>query len=161
MLDALDRALQLAASQALSTPPPTIADVTKAANAFFLLLAGQETGRTATAMTIAVGTPTTQKAGIPVQLHDNEQVVLTISETDAKGVPVTADTLTWSTSDPTIATVTVDPTTTYSATIVAGTVGSAVITVSDGTLSATEAIDVIPGPVAAITIGEGVPVPQP
>ncbi len=56
---------------------------------------------------------------------------------------------------------TVDPTTTYSATIVAGTVGSAVITVSDGTLSATEAIDVVAGPVATVTIGEGTPVPQP
>jgi hypothetical protein len=95
---------------------------------------------------------------ITVQLHDNEKVDLTVTEADAKGVAL-MDTLIWTTSDPAVATVTVSADT-MTGTVVAGVPGSCVVTVTDGALSATEAIDVVPGTVATISIGEGVPVPQ-
>lgn len=161
MAMAIDRALTLAEINQRAGVAPTLGAVTTSAWEFFALLVAQEPHRHPVSITIKAGDPTVQGKAAPMQLHDNEQVVLTVSETDAKGVAISTDTLSWTSSDETIATVTVDPTTTYSATIVAGTVGSATITVSDGTLSATEAIDVIAGPVAAISIGEGTPVPQP
>jgi hypothetical protein len=96
-----------------------------------------------------------------MQLHDNEQVDLTVTETDAKGVSL-QDTLTWTSDDTagTIVTLKVS-TDTQTCTVVAGTPGSAVVTVTDGTLSATLAVDVIPGAATAITITPGTPVVQP
>lgn len=95
---------------------------------------------------------------ITVQLHDDEKVDLSVTEADAKGVAL-KDTLSWTTSDTAVATVTVSEDT-MTGTVVAGMPGSCVITVTDGSLSATEAIDVVPGNVATISIAEGTAVPQ-
>jgi hypothetical protein len=160
MQTALDRATKLTELESRdSEVPMTIDRIVAVADQIYRLLT-VPVPDPPTSIRITVGTPTVQGEGNSVQLHDNEQVVLTVSETDAKGVPVSSDTLSWTSADETIAKVNVDANTTYTATIVAGTVGSTTITVSDGNLSATEAIDVIPGPAAAITIGEGTPVPQ-
>jgi hypothetical protein len=106
------------------------------------------------------GQPTTTPTGVPqMQLHDNEQVDLSVTTADAKGF-ATADSLTWMSSDESVATVTVSADS-KTGTVVAGNPGSAVITVSDGTLSATEAIDVVPAGTATISIAEGTPVEQP
>ena len=100
------------------------------------------------------GQPTgTVIEGATMQLHDNEQFTLTVDPTDAKGQAV-GDTLTWTIDDPSVASLQVSADT-LSCLVVAGTVGSATITITDGTLSATEAIDVIAGPVAAIQVVEG------
>lgn len=98
------------------------------------------------------GTPITQ--GGTMQLHDNEEFTLSVSETDSKGVAL-QDTLTWSeNSNGQVVTLQVAADT-QSAVIVANLPGSAVVTVTDGTLSATEAVDVVPGTVAKINISEG------
>lgn len=107
------------------------------------------------------GTPTVRTPGGAVQLHDTQQVAYTVQATDTKGQPVTeSDSLTWTSSDETIFTVAADPGN-MSATVVAGNVGSAVLTVSDGTRNATDAIDVIPGDIAAINLTAGTPEDQP
>ena len=67
-----------------------------------------------------------------MQLHDNEQFTLTVQAADSKGVPL-QDTITWSVDDEAVATLTVSADT-QSATVVAGLPGSAVVTVSDGTV---------------------------
>lgn len=119
---------------------------------------------------IVVGTILDQKSGKPtgttyggsgiMQLHDNEKVDLTVTETDAKGVAL-KDTLTWTSNDTTGQIITLQVSTdTQTCTVVAGTPGSAVVTVTDGTLSATLAVDVIPGAATAITINPGTPVAQ-
>lgn len=105
------------------------------------------------------GLPTTTPTGVPaMQLHDNEQVDLTVDTNDAKGFETT-DSVTWMSSDETVATVTVSADS-KTGTVIAGNPGSATITVSDGTLSATEAIDVVPAGTATISIAEGTPVAQ-
>lgn len=101
----------------------------------------------------------TTHTGGTMQLHDNEQCQLTVSEADAKGVAL-KDTLTWAIADATVATITVAGDT-QTATLVAGLPGSTIVTVTDGTLSATMAVDVVPGSVATISVAAGTPVVQP
>jgi hypothetical protein len=99
--------------------------------------------------------------GGKVQLHDDQQVTYSVSGTDSKGQPVTEDAgLQWSSSDETVFTVTPAPDG-MSALCVAGNVGSATLQVTDGTRNATDAIDVIPGDLTAITLTAGTPEAQP
>src|SRR5207237_790861 len=49
---------------------------------------------------------------------------------------------------------------TQTCTVVAGQPGSAVVTLTDGTISATLAVDVVPGSVATVEVTTGDPVPQ-
>lgn len=103
--------------------------------------------------------------GSPMQLHDTEQVDLSVAVADVKGAPIsddsatTSDDLNWTVDDETVATLNVSGDT-RTATVVAGTVGSTVITVSLGELSATLAVDVIPGAAAKVSISEGAPTEQ-
>lgn len=108
------------------------------------------------------GQPTTTPTGVPaMQLHDNEQVDLTVQTRDAKGFD-TPDQITWTSSDETVATIAgVDDGDSKTATVVAGNPGSAVVTVTDATLSATVAVDVVPAGTATISVAEGTPVEQP
>lgn len=106
------------------------------------------------------GLPTgTLIEGDSVQIHDNEQFDLTVDTKDAKGFE-TQDQVTWSSSDETVAALVVAEDT-RTATVVAGTPGSAVITVSDGALSVTEAVDVVPAGTATIAVVEGPVTAQP
>lgn len=88
-----------------------------------------------------------------MQLHDTEQFTLTLEAQDSKGFAV-ADTLTWTVDDPNVVSLQVSSDT-MSATILAGAPGSAVVTITDGTLTATEAVDVVPGAVAKLVLTEG------
>ena len=102
------------------------------------------------------GQPTgTSNEGDPMQLHDDEKTSLTVDTKDARGFE-TADTVTWSIDDGSVASLTVSDDG-RSCTVVAGSPGSATITVtdSDAGLTATEAIDVVPGGTAMISIVEG------
>jgi hypothetical protein len=119
-------------------------------------------------LTIVVGEVTNHDTGDVVlvtyqgdvmQLVDNQQVALTVVETDSKGVAL-QDTLTWTIDNETVATLDIS-TDTQTCTVVAGITGSATVTVTDGTLSATLAVDVIPGTATAISITPGTPVDQP
>lgn len=108
----------------------------------------------------ATGHPTdTTDQGVSVQIHDNEQFTVTAEADDAKGFP-TADTVTFSSSDETVFTVVTgdDPAT---VTVVAGNPGSAVLTATDGTLSATLAVDVVAAGAATIALTTGDVTTQP
>lgn len=112
------------------------------------------------------GQPTgTILKGTPMQLHDDEMVDLTVAVASAKGSPIpddpatTGDDLTWTVDDSTIAGLAVSSDT-RTCTVLAGVTGSTVVTVTLGELSATLAVDVIPGDAAVITIGEGAPTKQ-
>jgi hypothetical protein len=95
------------------------------------------------------------KKGSVMQLRDNEQFDITLEAKDAKGFDVTGDAFTATVDDESV--VTVDgPDESGTFTVVAGAPGSAVITFADSTgISATEAVDVVPGDVATVTITEG------
>lgn len=109
------------------------------------------------------GNPT---KGNPMQLHDTEQVDLSVEVADVKGASIpddigtTADDLAWTVEDTSVATLSVSSDT-RTCTVVAGLPGSTVGTVTLGELSATFAVDVIPGAAARITISEGTPTEQP
>lgn len=106
----------------------------------------ETTGRNASAMT---------------QLHDNEEFDIELSAADAKGAAVsddptsTTDDPSFVTSDPAVFTYAVDPTNPRKATIVAGLPGSAVGTVSLGSITATHAVDVVPAGIATVALAEG------
>jgi hypothetical protein len=109
----------------------------------------------------ATGRPTGNTTkGSPVQLHDDEKVTFTVAESDAKGANVaddpttTADDVSWTVDNASAVSLTVSSDT-RSAELVAGTVGSAVLTVTAGSLTATVAVDVIPAGATALTVTAG------
>jgi len=115
-------------------------------------------------------TGNTNAGGNMAQLHDNEQVDITVSAVDGKGF-ASADTITYEVDDETVVTV-VGGTDedTQTATLVAGVPGSAVVTITDSgavdsttglPLSATLAVDVIAAGAVAINVAVGTPVLQP
>lgn len=112
----------------------------------------------------ATGAPSPNQPGgtTTMQIHDNEQFDITVTAVDAKGQPTT-DAFTASSDNEAVATVVDhgDGTFTILNPTPGGVVGSAVVTVTDGTNSATEAVDVIAGDAVAISIEEGPVVPQP
>lgn len=103
--------------------------------------------------------------GSPVQLHDNEKVTFSVAESDAKGFDVpddattTADDVSWTVDNASIGALTVS-TDTRSCDFVAGSVGSGILTVATGGLSATVAIDVLPAGAVALTVTAGAVTPQ-
>jgi hypothetical protein len=97
--------------------------------------------------------------GSVMQLHDNEQVSYSLTAADAKGIAIAGDSFT-ATSDTTdVVAITQQADGTFLA--VAGVPGSAIVTFTDGTLSVTEAIDVVPGSVATIQVTAGTVETQP
>jgi hypothetical protein len=99
-----------------------------------------------------------RKEATMAQLHDDEQFDVSVEAKDSKGFDV-PDTFTATIDDESVATVTSgEDGRTF--TVVAGNPGSAVLTVTDGTLSATLAVDVVPGSVALINLTAGEPVHQ-
>lgn len=115
----------------------------------------------------STGDPTGRTiGGTPMQLHDNEQVDLSVTVSDVKGASIgddpgtTADDLAWDIADSSVASLSVSADT-RTCTVVAGVPGSTTGTVTLGDLSATFAVDVIPSGAVAINITEGTPVPQP
>jgi hypothetical protein len=103
--------------------------------------------------------------GSPVQLHDNEKVTFSVAESDAKGFDVpddattTADDVTWTLDNASVGALTVSSDT-RSCDFAAGSVGSGILTVASGGLSATVAIDVIPAGAVALTVTAGAVTPQ-
>ncbi len=90
-----------------------------------------------------------------MQLHDNEQVTVTADTEDAKGHD-TVESIAWTISDEAVATLDISEDT-RSCRVVAGDPGSAVLTadVASLGLSATLAIDVVPGGTATIELVPG------
>jgi hypothetical protein len=112
------------------------------------------------------GLPTGTTVGGPVtQLRDTEQFSLSVDVSDAKGAaigdqPGIEDDISWTVDNGDVATLQVSADS-RECTVVAGTVGSAVVTVALGELFATLAVDVIPGSASVLTINEGPIEPQP
>lgn len=100
-----------------------------------------------------------EQGAVDVRLTDTQQVDLTAREVDAKGSPV-REPLTWS-SDNTAVAVVVPSADTFVGTVVAQLPGVCTITVTDGTLTAHQAIEVLPGQAVSMSIAEGVPTNQP
>ncbi len=156
MLIALDRALLLASYN----PGATADNVVSDAEVFHRLLLGEVPGRVGTSLTVTPGNVVEQGEAVEtVQMTDTQQVDLAVSEADSKGVPL-QDTLTWTVDNATSVSLVVS-TDTQTCTCVAGLPGSAVVTVTDGLLSATQAIDVVPSAVATINVTPGTPTDQP
>jgi hypothetical protein len=109
------------------------------------------------------GTPTVMK-GNAVQLTDTQQVTLSVAETDPKGQPVTGDNLAWTVDNPDVIAITPSADG-YSCLCVAGTVGTATVTVTDSTanppLTGTDALTVVSSAATSLTIGEGTAEEQP
>lgn len=94
-----------------------------------------------------------------VQIKDNEQFTVSVEVEDSKGFPVSGDTLTYTAADTSV--VSLQPSADgLSCLIVAGNPGSTVVTVTDGTITATEAVDVVAGDAATFQITEGTAEPQ-
>lgn len=112
------------------------------------------------------GLPTGTTVGGPVaQLRDTEQFTLSVDVFDAKGAsipdaPGTEDNVGWAVDNVDVASLQVSEDS-RECTVVAGNVGSAIVTVTLGDLFATLAVDVIPGAAARLTINEGTIEPQP
>lgn len=158
---ALDAAVRLFEFQAA---PPAPGLVTSYATQFLAWLSGARLRLAADPLTYTQGNPAQHQAtryqGDTVQLTDTQQVTLTVQAEDSKGFP-TSDNLTWSTADDTV--VSLQPSAdTMSCLCVAGDPGlGVVVTVTDGTISATESFDVVAGGVATLQISEGTPEEQP
>lgn len=103
--------------------------------------------------------PVTTQGAANMQIHDNEQFDITVDAQDSKGQP-TADTFTVTVDNASVISV-VDGADGKTFTLVAGVPGSAVVTIGDGNLSATEAVDVVPGGAVTIAISEGAVSTQP
>jgi hypothetical protein len=106
-------------------------------------------------------TPTGQTGGAHVQIHDDEEFDIDLTDVmDAKGAPVpdrpgdTTDDPVFSSSDENVFTyrTTEDP---RQVTVVAGMPGNAVDTITLGSVKVTHAVDVVPGDVATFNISEG------
>ncbi|MES2210992.1 MAG: hypothetical protein V4515_12570 [Chloroflexota bacterium] len=114
-------------------------------------------------------TGNTNAGGNMAQLHDNEQVDVTVKAVDAKGFE-SSDALTYVSADETVATIVgATDEDSHTATIVAGNPGSTTVTVTDPTaidpatgapIFATIAVDVLAAGAVTVQVTEGTPVPQ-
>lgn len=108
------------------------------------------------------GMPTIRKGSI-VQLNDLQQVPLSVAEVDSKGQPV-ADQLAWSVDNGDVISL-VPSADTLSCLCVAGTDGTAVVTVTDNSvnppLTASDTITVVSSAATSLVIAEGTPEDQP
>jgi hypothetical protein len=109
------------------------------------------------------GMPTIMK-GSAVQLTDTQQVTLSVAEADSKGQPVTGDTLAWTVDNPGVVAITPSADG-YSCLCVAGTDGTATVTVTDSSvtppLAGSEAFTVVSGVAASLVLNAGTPEAQP
>jgi hypothetical protein len=103
----------------------------------------------------ATGTPAEPNPGGNMQLNTGQKVRYTADTEDAAGYD-TAETIEWSTSEPTVAVLTVSEDT-RSCTVTSGEPGSAVLTarITRLGLEVTEAIDVVPAGTATIKLVAG------
>lgn len=101
---------------------------------------------------------TTYTPGGAVQLHDDEQVLITLVPRDAKGYTVTDDQVTYTPADPAVISCRPDG---LSCLMVAGQPGSTTVAITDGTITYTWAADVVPGTAATFQVTEGTPEKQP
>lgn len=107
-------------------------------------------------------TPTGQTGGAHVQIHDDEEFDIDLTDVkDAKGASIvdragdTTDDPSFTSSDEGVFTYRVFNENPRKVTVVAGLPGSAVGTIQLGAITVTHAVDVVPGDVATFNITEG------
>lgn len=165
MLNEIGRAAAVIAAAVNAGPGAPVAEVQALAAQFGALIEGRRLTVTTGALTYKQASadpprPTPITAGGTVQIKDSEQFSISVEVDDAKGFVVSGDQITYSASDDTV--VSLQPSADgLSCLIVGGAPGSTVVTVSDGTISATEAVDVVAGDAATFKITEGAAEPQP
>jgi hypothetical protein len=166
---ALELAIGAVAPESGGMPADKASDVTTVAGIFYRWLEGPAVlFMTADPETFSQaapegpGTPTVRK-GNTVQLNDLQQVTLTVAEQDSKAQPV-SDQLSWSVDNSAVITL-VPSADTQSCLCVAGIDGTAVVTVTDSTvtppLTGTDTITVVSSAATSLVIGEGTPEDQP
>ncbi|HEY2763434.1 MAG TPA: hypothetical protein VGJ13_05390 [Pseudonocardiaceae bacterium] len=105
----------------------------------------------------------TKEHHVATVLTDTQKVTFSVSETDAKGNPTTADAINWALDDPTFGTLNVAADTMSVEFVPSGTVGTANLTgadANDPNVSGVEAIQVTGGAATAIVITAGTPTAQ-
>lgn len=107
-------------------------------------------------------TPTGQTGGAHVQIHDDEEFDIDLTDVkDAKGASIvdragdTTDDPTFTSSDEGVFTYRVFNEDPRKVTVVAGLPGNAVGTIQLGAVTVTHAVDVVPGDVATFNVTEG------
>jgi hypothetical protein len=106
------------------------------------------------------GVPTIRGDNMSVTMSDNQEVSYSVEAEDSRGFPVT-DALTWSESTGG-AVVTATPAADGMSCVFASVApGESTITVTDGTLSASDVVTVVAGPVAELVLTPGTPTPEP
>jgi hypothetical protein len=110
--------------------------------------------------------PTGRNGSAMTQMRDDQKVRVSLTAQDAKGAEVldragdTTDDPAWTSSNENVLTWEVNSDNPREAWAVAGTPGSAVGTVAIGEISATIAIDVVPGDIALVQLQPGEPEDQ-
>lgn len=94
-----------------------------------------------------------------VTMTDDQQVTYSVAALDDKG-NATSDAITWSVDDDTVLSFTTSADS-MSATFIGGEPGTATITASDGTLSASDLVTVTAGAAASLVLNPGAPEAQP
>jgi hypothetical protein len=136
--------------------------ITEFAAPLYAWLAGRRLAIRVSTITYGQGSPPrpqlTKYQGEAVQLTDIQQVTLSVEPEDSKG-DATSDTLTWSVDDATV--ITLQPSAdTLSCLCVAGNPGTASVTVTDGTISASDALIVTASAATQLVLTEGTLEPQ-
>lgn len=166
---ALQLAIQVTVPSGSAITPAQAGNVTAVAQTFYQWLEGPAFLLLTTdpltfdqAAPEGPGQPTTRK-GATVQLTDLQQVTLSVGEVDSKNQPV-SDQLTWSVDQPGVISL-VPSADTQSCLCVAGTDGTAVVTVTDNSvtppLTASDTITVVSSAATSLVISEGTPEDQP
>jgi hypothetical protein len=156
-------ALEAAVQVACAREDVNVTDIRVLATDFFGWLVGPASASLRFGPIVDQGTkaPTEKFGAAMAQIHDDEEFDLTVDGADAKGVEVpdnpsdTTDDPTFVSSDPNVFAYRVDPANPRTGTVVAGLPGSAVGTVTIGSVTITHAVDVIPAGIATATLTEG------
>ena len=167
---ALELAIDTIIADGAAIPADQAAEVTTTAQLYYRFLEGPVfLVLTTDSITYEQAEPegpgqTTVRNGVMVQLTDIQQVQLQVAEQDTKSQPVTTDALAWSVDDANVIAITVSADT-QSCLCVAGTVGTATVTVTDNSVSpaltGTESFTVVSSAATSLVINAGTPEDQP
>lgn len=152
----------LSAALAALGPEPGTQQVLGTAAVFYAWLSGRRLALRVSRITYGQGNSPqpqlTKYQGEAVQLTDEQQVTLSVEPEDTKSQP-TSDTLTWSVDDDTV--ITLQPSDdTLSCLCIAGNPGTGNVTVTDGTISASDSLIVVASAATQLVITEGTPEAQ-
>jgi hypothetical protein len=130
---------------------------------FYAFLTGPATATVAFGPIVKQNTlePTGKAGTAMAQIHDDEEFDVSLTAADAKGAEVldkagdTSDDPAFVSSDESVFTYRIDSNDPRQATVVAGMPGSAVGTITLGSITVTHAVDVVAGDVAVVNVSEG------